>query len=216
MLNLVLADAEVELIPESIASHPSVRATSRRRNKRATECLLDSSLHYAAMRSLPEGGRRGRADIAHFCLLLALDSIPCREGRLRVFVHTRANTVMEFSRSVRLPKNYNRFQGLMESVLTSGSIRGDSSDIIHVTAETLSDLLKRLDARNVLLTERGTTVGDMPFLDNTTTVIGGFPHGDFISDLSGLDYEEMSLYPGGLMAWTAVAIITSSFMPGKH
>lgn len=209
MINLIIADSEIELVPERIASHPTVRASSKKRNKKAVECLLDSSLHYAAMRHLEDGNRRGRADIVHFCLLLALDSIPSREGRLRTYVHTRGNFVMEFNPSVRLPRNYNRFQGLMENVLVSGSIESGSENLVALSEEKLKDLLLRLGQRNTLLTEHGRRV-EKPFsLANRNIIIGGFPHGDFISDLSGIAIEEISLYNARIMAWTAVSIITS-------
>lgn len=207
MTNLVIADSEIELIPDSIASHPSVRASSRKRNKKPTECLLDSSLHYAAMRSLQDGGRRGRADIVHFCLLLALDSVPSKEGRLRTYVHTRGDTVMEFSPDVRLPKNYNRFQGLMESALTGGSVVSEGRELVRVSRESLKSLLRRLGGSNILLTEKGKQLTDSSLLGGANLVVGGFPHGDFQSDLNGIEFEEYSLYHARLMAWTAVSMV---------
>ncbi len=209
MTNLIIADSEVELVPESISSHPTVRASARKRNKKPQECLLDSSLHYAAMRSLQNGGRRGRADIAHFCLLLALDSIPSREGRLRTYVHARGSFVMEFSPEVKLPKSFSRFQGLMESALTSGSVVTDGKVLVRVSRENLAGLLTRLGGRTIILTEKGRPVADYGVLEGANLVVGGFPHGDFFSDLNGVEFEEMSLYSERLMAWTAVSLLTS-------
>ncbi len=207
MTNLIIADAEVELIPEAIALHPTVRASSRKRNRNPVECVLESSLHYAAMRSLPDGGRRGRPDIAHLCLLLALDSVPNRDGRLGIYLHTRGNYVMEFSPEVRLPKNYNRFVGLMEMALNSGSISSEQKELIHVTRERLPELLKRIGGGNILLTENGKQLKDYSVFQGSNIIVGGFPQGEFISDMNGLDCVELSLYSSRLMAWTAVSMV---------
>lgn len=210
MTNLIIADAEVELVPASITRHPVVKSTAKRRNKRAEECLLDSSVHHPAMRSLQDGGRRGRPDIAHFCLLLALDSIPGREGRLRTYLHTRNDKVLDFDPSVRLPKNYSRFQGLMEEALTTGGVKAEGKRLITVHDETLPALLSRLGGRTVLLRESGRQLTDFSLLSGGNVVVGGFPHGDFISMLESVRFEDVSLYGSPLMAWTAVSIVTAN------
>lgn len=209
MANLIIADAEVELVPWSIARHTAVRSGASRRKKRPEECLLDSSVHYQAMRSLPDGGRRGRPDISHFCLLLALDSIPGREGRLRTYLHTRNNRVMEFDPSVRLPKNYSRFQGLMEEALTTGGVKAEAKQLIRVHEESLPDLLLRLGGKTVLLSEKGRRLSDFSRLSQCNIAVGGFPHGDFISNLDGVAFDALSLYDAPLMAWTSVSIVTA-------
>lgn len=209
MTNLIIADAEVELIPESISRHPAVRAYARKRNRRPEECLLDSSVHYPAMRSLPDGGRRGRPDIAHFCLLLALDSIPGKEGRLHTYLHTRDNRVLDFDPSVRLPKNYSRFQGLIEEVLNTGGVKAEGKKLISVSQRSLPSLLSRLGGNTVRLRESGSRVKDLTALSDCNLVIGGFPHGDFISVMEGVEFKDISLYHSPLMAWTAVSLITA-------
>ncbi len=83
MLNLLLADAEIELIPREIFHHPSVKANAKRRGKPPAEILLDSTIHHSALRKLTEGERRGRPDLVHFYLLLALESIMNKRGLLK-------------------------------------------------------------------------------------------------------------------------------------
>ena len=97
MLTLVLADTELERVPAAIQRHPSVRASARRRGKSPTSVLLDSSFHHAALEKVPEGERRGRPDIAHIVLVVALDSILNLEGGLRLFIHTRNDEVIQFA-----------------------------------------------------------------------------------------------------------------------
>ncbi|RLE91418.1 MAG: 16S rRNA methyltransferase, partial [Thermoprotei archaeon] len=52
-LSIIFIDAALELVPKSLWSHPSVRATAARRGKKPGEILLDKSLHYHAMKRLP-------------------------------------------------------------------------------------------------------------------------------------------------------------------
>jgi rRNA small subunit pseudouridine methyltransferase Nep1 len=116
MLHLVIAEAELELVPKAILDHPAVVNHARRRGKRPDEILLDSTYHHAAIKKLPDGERRGRPDIVHICLLNALESIASKEGKLRVYVHTRNDEVIYIRPETRIPRNYNRFVGLMESL----------------------------------------------------------------------------------------------------
>ncbi|HKZ99119.1 MAG TPA: hypothetical protein VJ326_05980 [Thermoplasmata archaeon] len=61
MLTLVLADAELELVPSEIAGHPAVHSSAKKRGRSPTSLLLDSSLHHPALRDMPEP-RRGPPD----------------------------------------------------------------------------------------------------------------------------------------------------------
>ncbi|MEM3851727.1 MAG: 16S rRNA methyltransferase [Methanomassiliicoccales archaeon] len=208
-----MADAEIELMPHEIAGHPAVRATAKRRGKRPNQLLLDASLHHTAMRGLPGAERRGRPDIAHFCLLLALDSIPCRRGQLRTYVHTRNNIVIEFSPETRLPKNYNRFTGLMEEVLLKGKVEADGKVLISTREMMLKDLLLGREGPVYLLDETGRRVKSLRRNSGQAVfVVGGFPHGSFISDLSDVKMQRISLSEERLMAWSVVSLILSSLI----
>ena len=94
MLTLVLAEAEVELMPAELTRHPAVIAYARQRRKQPTQILLDSNYHHSAMTTLPEGRRRGRPDITHLFLLTALESIVNKKGQLNIIVHTRNDMVI--------------------------------------------------------------------------------------------------------------------------
>ena len=89
MLTLLLVDAELELVPPKLTGHQQVVQSAKRVGASPSKMLLDSSLHYAALRHAPDGERRGRPDLVHFFLLTVLESIPNRLGQVRVMVHTR-------------------------------------------------------------------------------------------------------------------------------
>jgi rRNA small subunit pseudouridine methyltransferase Nep1 len=68
------------------------------------------------MVNLVEKERQGRPDIIHLTLLGALGSPLNLEGLLRVYVHTYNNHIITFKPEIRLPRNFNRFIGLMEQL----------------------------------------------------------------------------------------------------
>jgi len=203
MYSLIIAESELELIPEEIQGLVGKRGGG----------LLDSSLHHSAMRHLPEAERRGRPDIVHFCLLLALDSLPARQNKLRTFVHTRQDVVMEFSRDVRLPRNYERFKGLMQKALTEGDVEIDGEKLISVRKSALARLVESIGADAVILEygEESQTGLDLQN-EAVTFVIGGFPRGNFRSLSEKNDFKRCSLAPYPVMAWTAVSILLCKLM----
>ncbi len=125
-LSLVLAESAAEIVPEGMRGHPEVRASARKRGRRPGGMLLDNSLHYAAMRGLADGHKRGRPDLVHFALLAAT----CTPlymgggGALRVYVHTAGGDVVELGERVRLPRSFDRFSGLLAGLLAGGGDGG--------------------------------------------------------------------------------------------
>jgi len=171
MLRLVFVEASLETIPTSIAKHPSVLSDARRRKKKPTEIILDDSKHHSAMKNLERREKRGRPDIIHQCLLLALDS-PIED--LEIFVHTVNDILIWINRKTRLPRNYNRFLGLMEDLFKRGEIGADET-LLKITNLSLRDVLE--DFRVVVMSERG-EMKDLSF-DGYAVCIGAFPHGEF-------------------------------------
>ncbi len=207
MLHLILAESELEMVPGEIAGHPAIRSHARRRGKKPTEMLLDATYHHAAMRGLPDGEKRGRPDIVHISLLNALESILNKEGHLRVYVHTRNDEVITVKPETRIPRNYNRFVGLMEKLFIEGSVPRNLG-LLRMEKKTLNELLGDISPDRVfVMHEGGRLVWGREFgetlarIDNPAVVIGGFPHGDFRRLPRG---ERVSVYWGSLMAWSVV------------
>lgn len=213
----MIADSELELVPESIADHPAVVNYARRRNKKPNEVILDSSYHHSALKKLPDGERRGRPDILHICLLNALESIANKEGLLRVYVHTRNDEVIYIKPESRIPRNYNRFLGLMESLFKNKVVPKDL-ELLRLEEQSLNELIDELDPDEVfIMHEKGELVKPREFgelvasLENAVVIVGGFPHGDFRSEVNG---KKVSLYRGPLMAWTIVNEVVVNFEVG--
>lgn len=200
MLHLVLVESSLELIPLSIAMHPIVQAISRKRGKRPTEMLLDVSLHYKAMRNIPKMHKRGRPDIIHRFLIEALGSPLNKMGLLKTYVHTINDEIIEMRSDLRIPRNYNRFVGLMEQLLIEGSVPKDEP-LMWIFKGNLRNLVERINPEMiVLMDEKGDYMNVLELankiirLKNPVILIGGFPHGDFEKETIDLANLRVSIY----------------------
>ncbi len=217
MLTLVLADSELELVPDSIAGLGCCVTHARKRGKSPRQTLLDSTVHYPALERLEDGGRRGRPDLVHFFLLTALDSIQNLEGGLRVFVHTRNGQVIRVRPDTRLPKNQNRFVSLMEQLLVKGQVPPQGDALMTVEEGTVNEILKGAGAeRTMVLSPRGRPVDLRKHLSRLRSkevacVIGGFPDGDFSSPVYDLADEVLSISPRELKVWAVAAEVLVNF-----
>lgn len=210
MLHIVIAESELELVPREIASHPQVRSHARRRAKRPEEMLLDATYHYRAIRKLPEWERRGRPDIVHVCLLNALESVANKEGLLRVYVHTRNDEVIYIRPETRIPKNYNRFVGLVEELFKKGAVPGGLG-LLRFERKGLEELLDELGGEVFVMHEKGDPVSPVELaeeLDGAVVVIGGFSHGDFRRMPKG---KRVSIYSKPLTAWAVLNEVVVSY-----
>lgn len=212
MLHLVLADCELERVPPELADHRVVRWWARRRGRRPTELLLDSSLFHPALHRLEDGHRRGRPDIVHRCLLLSLDSPLNREGLLKVYVHTRNDEVIEVDPDTRLPRSFHRFAGLMEELFLKGGTEGGR---VRMRKEKLTDLLRRIGAPRTLVLDPGGEPRLWRELyrggEEVCAVVGGFAEGGYLSDLTGFPAERVCVDPEPLPSSTIVARLIFSY-----
>lgn len=217
LLHLILADSELELVPREIASHRVIRWNAHRRGRRPTEILLDSSVHYPAMRKLPDWTRRGRPDIVHFCLLLALDAPLNREGLLREYVHTRHDKLITLDPATRLPHTFNRFVGLMEHLFLTGAAPPDKP-LLRLEDAPLADALARIKpTRTISFSHLGRRKRWKDIYrgisrdDDVCAIVGGFPHGSFISDVEELSDEIIGVDPEPLHAPTVVTRVIFAY-----
>lgn len=63
-----------------------------------------------------------RPDIVHQCLLALFDSDMAAAGRLQVIISTERGKTIEVSPTLRPPRTYGRFKGLMTKLLTDGVV----------------------------------------------------------------------------------------------
>ncbi len=216
MLIMILADAELELVPKELQVHPSVIKNAKRRRKSPSKLLLDSSLHRSAFKDEASALRRGRPDIVQFFLSLCLDSIPNAEGKLTTMVHTLNNELIEVSHDMRMPRSHNRFVGLMEELLDKGQVP-DKKPLMRITRNVdLEYVLKKVEPRTTIcLAPDGELVETVSLFEDLkgpiACIIGGFPEGDYSSPAKELSDRVVSISPHLLKVWTVTSNILVSY-----
>ena len=184
MLSLVIAESALELVPKELQRHNSVLASAKRLGKKPSEILLDVSWHFAAMKGIKNEIKRGRPDLIHFCLLEAC-SIPLFfQNKLQVYVHTIDDMVISFDKSVRLPKSYHRFAGLIEKLYAVDNITEYEKNLLGIKKMSFEDLIKEINPTQVIgLSSNGVSSSYQQLAEETSNftclVVGGFAKGEF-------------------------------------
>ncbi len=218
MLHIVIAESELELVPAELARNPIIEKSAARRGKRPQEILLDSNLHHSAMLVLDDAHRRGRPDIVHVCLLFLLDSPLNKEGMLKVYVHTRKDEIIFINPETRIPRNYNRFCGLMEKLLREEKIEANGRTLLGHHKGNVKTLVDEISPDMVYLLhekgERRDIYSSMCSASKPCVIVGGFPHGDFKGEYPFA--ERASIYEKPLNAWTVACMVVSTYYGCKH
>jgi rRNA small subunit pseudouridine methyltransferase Nep1 len=89
--------------------------------------LLNSDEHIGVMRKAGRDISDARPDITHQCLLTLLDSPINKAGKLQIYIQTAKGVLIEVSPTVRIPRTFKRFAGLMVQLLHKLSIRSTQS-----------------------------------------------------------------------------------------
>ncbi|MFP3950742.1 MAG: 16S rRNA methyltransferase [Candidatus Bathyarchaeia archaeon] len=219
MLKLIFVETALELVPDSISTHPSVVRNARRRGKKPEESLLDRSLHHFAMRQLSNAEKRGRPDIIHFCLLEALGSPLNHLGGLVIWINTILGKTIEVNPEVRLPRDFFRFKSLIEQLLTEGEVPpGSDEPLLSVRNLLLDSLIEEVDpSLTVALTSHGEYMkledlcGRLVDEERPAVMIGGYPKGPMESETISNADERVSVYPEPLEAWTVTSRLIYEF-----
>lgn len=225
MLYVVLAETALELVPVGLASDAQVARDAKKRGAKAEEMLLDSSKHWEAMAKLADKEKRGRPDIAHFCLLTALESVANKTDNMRVFVHTRNDQLIRISPKTRLPRIYERFTGLIEDLYQKQKITTkEGEELLAIEKDwTLEKVLGLVpegvgkfafDPKGAKMTP-GALCEKFKAQKDACVVVGGFSHGVFASKaIDGL--EKISVSTMELAAWTALGMAVFSYECGRE
>ncbi|MHA1618594.1 MAG: hypothetical protein ACTSVZ_04870 [Promethearchaeota archaeon] len=220
MIHFILVDTALELIPSDLHQRNVVKRNVQKLGKSAK--ILDSSLHHTVMGKLENPDKRGRPDILHHFLLDTLGSPLNHHNHLKIHFHTPSG-FFHVDSSMRCPRNYTRFKGLMVQLLQLGQIPPKPPHLIQV--EKHRSLTKWLSANipneNVLkLTSTGVPMDFKAFqerfqienknpADSTKSrdwavIIGGFQKGTFSKSILDYPGTEISLGDRGYDSWTVV------------
>ncbi len=180
--------------------------------------ILDQSYHHAAILKLGRRGvGRGRPDIAHFSLLLALGSPLNMDGRLQCYVHTHDNHVITMGSEVRLPRNTDRFVSLLEQLYEESAVPPKGPTLMSLKRQSLKGLIEELSPDSVVaLTTQGAPkpLGEiaeqLADRERPVIIVGGFPEGHFSKNTLRLAEADM-VDRRRLEAWTIVARVMYDF-----
>ena len=220
MLHIILLECALELVPSEISSLKQVQKHAARRGKKPTELLLDQTHHGRSMPKLSESERRGRPDISFLSLISILETPLCKEGLVSVHLHLQDGRIIEIRSDVRLPRNYERFVGLMEQLLLKGRVPPEGAPLLQFIEVSLENLLSKLKADSgdtiTLLAIEGGQKSTIEGLrnrfpqDTSTTAIvgiGAFPHGNLSEEIISLFDTTVELDRDVMMAWHVCAEI---------
>lgn len=216
MLSVIVADASLELVPVQLAGHPIIRRVSKARGKKPREILFDISYLLPLKKEILEDQeKRGRPDVVHRALLSILDSPLKQLIKMRVFLHTYEGRIFEVKRETRLPRNYQRFIGLMEQLLLRGEVGPRGAPLIRELRLNLPSLIEELSPKSVVaLSERGRIEDPILFSKRLlkgdhVLIVGGFPHGEYSEEVKAVIEQEFSLCEEVLPASTAICMLLS-------
>jgi rRNA small subunit pseudouridine methyltransferase Nep1 len=218
MLHIILLDCAIELVPRYLTAAKQIQKHAARRKKKPNQLLLDQSIHGQEMTKLTNHLRRGRPDITFLSLLTLLETPLCKEGLLRIHLHLQDGRIVEISPEVRLPRNYDRFVGLIEQLLEKGQVPANDTPLLKIIPQNLQELISSIRnaesaTKTILFVEGGeqTTIGalgDAFPIDASTPIIlgiGAFPHGELNPEVANLFDTHLELDREVMMAWHVCA-----------
>lgn len=105
--------------------------------------LLNCDDHQGILKKMGRDISEARPDITHQCLLTLLDSPINKAGKLQVYIQTSRGVLVEVNPTVRIPRTFKRFSGLMVQLLHKLSIRSVNSEekLLKVIKNPITDHL---------------------------------------------------------------------------
>jgi rRNA small subunit pseudouridine methyltransferase Nep1 len=214
MLHLVIAETELELIPEELHSNSEIKNYCRSRGKKPDKCVLDANQTPNATISISNGAVRGRPEILHICLLNALESDLYRNEKIQIWVHTRQDKVIKIDHRFRIPRMYSRFLSLMEELFDSGQVPPEGLASLTLEEKTLKNLVKSIKpSKTYILSKQGKNIKKSTLIKQISKskkpliIVGGFTDRDFSEKTKKLTKEIYSISENQLMSWSVLGAV---------
>ena len=109
-----------------------------------------------------------------------------------------------------LPRNYNRFVGLIEQLLSKGEIRTKDKILLKMLDLPLEEIIENIPKSNrFIFSSKGQQIELSKQLElysdkDIAFIIGAFPHGSFSDEIQKLSDNIISIYPESLDAWIVI------------
>lgn len=186
--------------------------------------LLNVDEHHGTLKRARRAPEMARPDIAHQTLLALLDSPLNKAGLLEVWIRTVGNVIIRIDPTVRLPRTFRRFSGLIVQLLHKLVIRAEDSNrkllqvvkgplIKHLPPDIPIVLLSRVTPGKGPMTpkelaQRLTEGQKPPVCRPVAVVIGAIAHGHVRPDYAT---DQACISNFALSAATVAARICSAF-----
>lgn len=177
--------------------------------------LLNCDEHLGAHKKAGRDPADSRPDITHQLLMALLDSPLNKAGRLRIYMQTKQNVLIEVHASTRIPRTFKRFAGLMVQLLHKLRVRAaDSSEtLLKVIRNPVTAHLPT--GAHIIGLEAGALLIDavdlparLPKDRDLVFVVGAMSKGDIAPDYTTETFS-LSRYP--LSAACSVSKLLNSF-----
>lgn len=124
--------------------------------------LLNCEDHRHILKKTGRDANDARPDITHQCLLALMDSPLNKAGRLKVYIRTAKNVLIEVHPQTRVPRTIRRFSGLMAELLEKFKVRGTSGStpLLKVIRNPITSHLP-VGTRKIVCTYNTENVVDM-------------------------------------------------------
>lgn len=211
---IIFVDSALEIIPAALHNTKIIKKYAGKKGKPASQLLLDSSYHYRVMKDLPDHRKRGRPDILHTCLLTVLGTplVKSAAHNCRILVHTYKRNLIEINPETRIPKNYNRFVGLIEKLFSKKVIKSKEKKLLSmINHSTIKQEIKDIPPQQrIIFSSKGelmtlSKVLKKRALEDLALIMGAFPFGDFSSEILQLSKFKISINSSPLEAWIVAA-----------
>ncbi|MBD3226921.1 MAG: 16S rRNA methyltransferase [Candidatus Lokiarchaeota archaeon] len=225
LIHIILVESALEPIPKNLQKTPLIQKHARKFKKTPQEMILEVSLHHTIIKRLENHQKRGRPDIIHRCLLYALNSPLNKSKLLTIHVHTINNKIIEINPNVRVPRNYNRFIGLIEQLFKykkiPPKIKSDQDSLLEIEDYSLKQLIDKINGSEILiLNEYGKYIRcseifkDFNNFDTDrsyTVLIGGFSKGKLSNHILNLSNNIIKIDPEPLDSLIVLSKIINSY-----
>jgi rRNA small subunit pseudouridine methyltransferase Nep1 len=219
-LTILLAEAAIEPFPEELLKNIQARQYLSKMKKSADEVILDMSYHSHLVEKLRDAEKRGRPDIVHFALLSCFGSILARDHRLNVIIHTYHDKIINLHPDIRLPKNIDRFNGLLIQLFKEKQVPPDSQEPLMTLSESsLSDFVNELRNKHDLILEfsvKGEQMSSSEYsgliheATNPLLIFGAYPQGELRGLTDSLVDKKIAIYEEGLDSFAVISQILAS------
>lgn len=164
--------------------------------------LLNCDDHGSFLRKHKRDPSELRPDILHQCMLILLDSPLNKAGLLKLYVRTERGVLFEVNPTIRIPRTFKRFCGLMTQLLFKLSIRASNGPqkLLNVIKNPITDHLPA-GARIHLLSVQGRLaslpqlVPTLPDGEPVVFVAGAMAHGKVEPEYQVDECLAISEYP---------------------